>query len=164
MDPDRRWTHPGVALVVLALVLAGPAAAEEAHEHGFHRHHVGLFLGAASRPTHEGEREHGFAAGLEYEYRLRRWLGVGGLAEVATGDLRDAVFVGLVHLHPWRGLQLSAGGGVEINREESEGVGRFGVAYQLPLGERWTLAPNLNVDVVEGEPTWVYGLVLGLGF
>ncbi len=32
------------------------------------------------------------------------------------------------------------------------------------VAERFTIAPNFNVDLVRGDPTYIYGITLGVGF
>jgi hypothetical protein len=156
----------GLGLSTLLLLPAVGARAGDGDEHEFHRHHVGVFLGAASRPEndHHHSDEHGFAGGIEYEYRFAKAAGVGVLAEAATGDLRDVVVVGLVFIHPWRGLQIAAGAGAEISSHDSEFVTRLGAAYEFEIGERFTISPNFNADLVNGDPTYVYGITFGVGF
>ena len=152
----------GLGLFVLLLLPTAGAAANDADHQEFHRHHVGVFLGAGSRPE-GGSWEHGFAGGMDYEYRFSKWMGVGFLAEAASGGLRDAVVAGLVFVHPWKGLLLAVGPGAEFSPHDTAFVARFGVPYQLPVGERFTIAPNFNVDLVHGEPTYIYGFTLGFG-
>ena len=53
------------------------------------------------------------------------------------------------------------GAGAEISSHDTEYVTRLGVAYQFPMGNRFTLAPNFNVDLVHGDPTYIYGITLG---
>ena len=154
----------GLSFSAFLLFPATEARASEGDEHEFHRHHVGAFLGAASRPEDDHPDEHGFAGGMEYEYRFAKAAGVGVLAETATGDLRDVVVVGLLFIHPWRGLQIAAGAGAEISSHDTEFVTRLGAAYQFPIGERFTIAPNFNTDLVDGDPTYIYGITFGVGF
>ena len=170
-SPPRRLARCAAGLVMAALLLlsaaearANEAVTEEAGGHEFHRHHLGVFLGGGSRPEEHESTEHGFAGGIDYEFRFSKWVGVGFLAEAATGGLRDAVVAGMLFVHPWRGLLLTAGPGAEISSHGSEFLARFGLAYQLPIGKRFTIAPNFNVDVVEGDPTYIYGLTFGIGF
>jgi hypothetical protein len=153
----------GLGPSVLLLLTATGAAAGDADGREFHRHHVGVFVGGASRPEDHGT-EHGFAGGMDYEYRFSQWVGVGVLAEAATGDLRDVVVAGLVFVHPWKGLLFAAGPGAEISSHGTEFLARLGLAYQFPIWERFTIAPNFNVDLVDGEPTYIYGVTFGIGF
>ena len=137
---------------------------EEHEEHEGHRHHVSLFLGGATTSEEHRNDRHGFVGGLDYEYRFSRWVGVGAVAEGAAGNLRDAVFVGSLFIHPWRGVVLGVGPGVEVTSAGSEYVTRFAIAYQIPLWRRLTIAPDFSVDLVKKEPIFVYGVALGVGF
>ena len=40
---------------------------------------------------------------------------------------------------------------------------RFGVGYRFPIGQ-FTIRPEFNADLVEGTPTYVVGVTLGVGF
>ena len=137
-----------------------PASASESAEadgHGYHRHHAAVFLGGAVRAEHSTEST--FAIGFEYEYRLVKLVGAGLLAEVATGELREAVIVAPLALHPWRGLRLVAAPGIEIPSEgHTAFLMRLGIAYQIPI-RNFTLGPEFNVDLIHGEPTYVVGPV-----
>jgi hypothetical protein len=126
------------------------AAAEVEEEEEFYRHRVSVFLGGASRPEEHEDTEHGFAGGLEYEFRFSRWGGVGALAEAATGDLRDAVVAGLFYLHPWKGLLFTAGPGAELSSHGSEFLFRLGTGYEFEIARRFSITPNFNAGVDEG--------------
>jgi hypothetical protein len=154
----------GLGSSVVLLLPAAGASASDTGGHEFHRHHLGVFLGGASRPEEHGSAEHDFAGGVDCEHRLSQWVGVGLLAEAATADLRDAVVTGMAFVHPWKGLPFAAGAGAEISSHHTEFFARLGVAYQFPIRERFTLAPNFNVDLVHGDPTYLYGITLGIGF
>ncbi len=39
---------------------------------------------------------------------------------------------------------------------------RLGVGYQFPIGH-FTIGPEFNADLVDGEPTYVFGLSFGAG-
>lgn len=137
-------------------------AADHAAEHVAHHHHLGVFLGGGVRDEH-GEVASGFALGFEYEYRVHPLIGVGGLVEVATGDLRDVVVMAPVVVHPWRGLKLVAAPGAEFRRDEdAEFLIRLGVGYLVPF-RRVTVGPEFNVDVVDGHPTVIVGISVGFG-
>ncbi len=141
-----------------ALASEGDDGETESH----HRHHVALFLGGGVHD--EDHTESGFVAGLDYEYRLNHLLGAGLLVEVATGDLREVIVVFPFALHPWRGLRFVAAPGMEIPKHgDVEFAMRFGVGYQFPIGH-FTIGPEFNADLVDGEPTYVIGLSFGVGF
>jgi hypothetical protein len=167
-----KWFCSSAALAALTLGFAASAPASEAHEGGteshegeaeaHHRHHVGLFLGAAVRD--EEETESGFAVGVEYEYRPVPTLGLGVLVEGARGELREVLVVAPVAIYPWRGLRLVAAPGAEIPDEgEAEFAMRLGIGYRIPVG-RFSVFPEFNADLIEGKPTYVFGATLGFGF
>ncbi len=43
-------------------------------------------------------------------------------------------------------------------------VFRIGVAYDFHIGERFGIAPAVNLDFVNNEEVWVYGLNFTYGF
>jgi hypothetical protein len=137
--------------------------AEEAEhsEHGRaheHRHHLALFLGA----THTDEEDE-FSIGIDYEYRLKPILGVGGVVEYTGGDLETTVVVAALFIHPYDQWRLVLAPGFENEDGDNEFLFRVGVSYQFPVG-RWTISPEFNVDFVDGEENLVYGLSFGWGF
>ena len=149
--------------VAPAAALASESQEAEAGVH--HRHKVALFLGAAIRDEHEHETESGFALGVEYQYRLHRFLGVGALAEGALGEFRDVLLIAPISFHPWRGLRLVVAPGAEIPNEGStEFALRLGAGYKIPIGGRFTLIPEFNADLIEGTPTYVFGANFAVGF
>lgn len=135
--------------------LAGP--------HGHSRHHAGFFIGGVSRFEH-GHRETGGAVGIEYEYRLAPRWGLGVLAErVAVGDGRELAAVVPLSWHPWRGLRLSVGPGVEFHDGSGEFLGRVAAGYDFHLGH-FTLSPEVAGDFTRVAQSVVYGLTIGYGF
>lgn len=112
---------------------------------------------------------------LGYGRRLSSSWGVGVAGELSTTDVERAWLLNVpVYFYPAGGLGLKAGPVLEGSDEASEdgedseratnfGV-RFGAAWEFEVGERFTLSPEVNLDLVGGSVTWVYGLTLGLGF
>ena len=165
---------------VLAVSMVPVVSAEEAHEqaheeahkegaHEFHRHHMALIFG---NTQNEGD-ENGLSAGIDYEYRINSWLGVGGLAEYAGGDFEHLLLIAPLFFHPHKGWLFNFSIGTEIHKEHGDHEGaertrdwivRTGVAYQFPLGERYTIGPEFNVDFSDEETLFVYGLAIGVGF
>jgi len=155
-------------ILLVAALLHGPIVAafaaepDEGETESHHRHHVAVFLGGGVRD--EDHTESGFVAGLDYEYRLTHLFGAGLLAEVATGDLRDVIVAFPFALYPWRGLRFVAAPGMEIpDHGDVEFAMRLGVGYQFPIGH-FTVGPEFNADLVDGEPTYVIGVSFGWGF
>lgn len=150
------------------------AGAAEHEEHEFHRHHFSVFLGVTDGEIEkeapvEGESEGGavvfedqraFTLGLDYEYRLNRYWGVGALVDYAGKDYRSWVAGVPLVLHPGGEWKLYAAPGLE---DGEEFLVRAGVMYDFEVG-RFSIAPALNVDFVDGEEVLVYGVNIGKGF
>ena len=161
-DVDPAPRRAGAVVAFLGLVTAmGNVAAEEsrASAHGHHDPHstIGIFVGDTTE-----RRRDGFTLGIEYEYRASRRLGIGLTAEHAGGDFDTNVFVLPVALHegPWK---LYAGPGVESGEEGEEPLLRVGVEYGLRVGE-YEVSPQIDLDFVDGERLFVFGLVLSREF
>jgi hypothetical protein len=163
------------SLLLSLLLLAGlrsPLMAQETAEEES-RNSVELFLGAV---TETDESTTGPGIGIEYKRRLSdRWsLGIEAL-ELSTNDVsRDWVVVVPAYYRLVKGLGVKAGVGLEGSQSKPEDGGasesetqflvRFGAGWELELGRRFTLTPEVNVDLVGGAVTLVYGASLGLGF
>jgi hypothetical protein len=135
------------------------------------RNVVALFLGITDEKGHDLEA----TEGLEYAYRVGPLWSVGVLVEYAGGDLRNAVAVVPFYWWPHAGWYFLAGPGIEFHSgrdnmppEESEDeeffVVKIGVGYEFELGKRFMLAPNYNLDFVDGEQVSVYGVSFGIKF
>ncbi len=158
-----------MGITILAAVLApGGAQAMGGDDHGdLHPHHLALFLGAGLETGREGgEKDKGFAAGLEYEYRFHERWGVGGVFETLGGDtIREISLIVPVSLRPVGGLRLVAGPGYETTEKKDKFLLRLGAGYEFHLGGNWTLAPELNADFVDGGAIiWLGGVAIGYGF
>lgn len=125
--------------------------------HGFHPNLVGVFLGV----TDEG-REEAPTIGIEYERRINASFGIGAVAEYASQDLDFFVFAVPFAFHngPWK---LYVAPGIEDSDHGSEYLTRIGAEYAFEVGA-FEIAPQLNVDFVDGEEIWVAGLVFAKGF
>ena len=150
-------------LVVLVLVPYG-VQAEEATQSEYssefeRRQSVAFFMGN----THDGS-EDGFTVGMNYEYRLSETNGIGGLVEYASGELDSWVFAAPLFIHPYKGLRLLVALGFEYGHSEAEFLIRTGIAYEFEMGERWTITPEFNVDFVDSEEKYIYGVAFGYWF
>jgi hypothetical protein len=161
-----------IITLLITLAISPVAGAEEAHEEGsheFHRHHMALILGN----TQNDGSESGLSVGLDYEYRFNKWMGTGGLAEYAGGDFKHLLLFVPLYIHPYKDWLFVVAGGTEIHKEHEghdedkrtrDWVVRTGVAYHFPFGEKYTIAPEFNVDFSENETLFVYGIAIGVGF
>ena len=92
----------------------------------FERHKLNVFLGWT------GERGGGGATvGLDYEWRISELFGVEVFADRVSGDVDAYAFGALAAFHPWKGLVLFAGPGIDLDVEEEEG------ATELEFGKAW---------------------------
>jgi hypothetical protein len=150
--------------LIVALAFSLPVIADEPHEgaeHSFHRHHMALFIGN----TQEGD-ENGVSFGADYEYRVNQIFGIGGIVEYAGGEFEHWLGLVSMFIHPYGDWRIIMAPGVEFIKGEDEGdfVFRTGIGYQFHFGERYTIAPEFNVDFGEHETLFVYGISIGLGF
>jgi hypothetical protein len=164
---------PYTIIAILSAMLFAPlVVAEEMHnksEHEFHRHHAALIVGN----TQNDGNENGLSIGIDYEYRINQWVGLGGLVEYAGGDFEHLLLAVPIFIHPHSNWLLKLAGGAEIHnahgdheedKREREWIIRTGIAYQFPLADNWTIAPEFNVDFSEHETLFVYGISIGFGF
>ena len=150
------------------------------HGHGrAHRNEIGLFMGGTDERGHDTE----FTWGLDYKRRIARRWAVGLLLDYAGGELRNSLLAPSVSFWPGiGGLQLLAAPGIEFHEGRNGGghggaksgdevdadatyfLFRVGLAYDIHLDKRFGLVPGVNLDFVNGEQVWVYGLTLTYGF
>ena len=146
-----------VALIVIVGLVSFPIMAEEVHEDQ-KRHHVALFLGG----THaEGENE--FTVGLDYSYRFHSLFGAGGLIDHAGGELDTTLIAPALFIYPFGGLSIVLAPGIEFNDDDNFAF-RLGFAYEFEIMEKYTIAPESNLDFVDGETDEVYGIAFGIMF
>ena len=128
-------------------------------EHHFHRNHFAVFLGVTEEEEHSA-----FSVGFDYERRLTRLFGIGALIDFATGDVRSGVWGIPFILHPGKGWKLYVAPGRENGSErDAEFMFRVGVLYDFEVG-KVTISPAFNVDLVDGEEIYVYGVNIGRGW
>jgi hypothetical protein len=125
------------------------------------RNEAGVFLGATGR-----EGEWGFSVGFDYEFRLTRLFGIGGVIEWTGADFREGIAAVPFILHPWHELKLIAAPGIEITPEyeETNFLVRAGAEYGFDVGYGYELAPALYADITSGEVAVVIGGVLAWKF
>lgn len=174
-----------LALVTTIVALAASPAVSVAQEHGaegaeaeeaFHKNHLSLFTGGTTESS-DGSANTTFSAGLDYERRLSRLVGLAGGGELVFGGEEREALVGLYFLlHATEGLVLAAGPGLEFAKEghtegeeesgtETHAGLRVGIVYEFEVGHRYSIAPSIYTDFIEGkEPTFVWGLAFGVGF
>ena len=147
-----------------AFGLSNIATAADDEHHEVKKNIVGVFGGFTSVSGHTDG-----TFGLEYERKLTDTIGVGVIYEHtpnAHGGDGTSIYMGQVHLHPWKELRLSAGYGKEVihyDGAHSEDVWRVGVAYDFHVG-KIGIAPAFNLDRVNGHTAKVFGVALTKAF
>jgi len=163
-----RWKIALIGAVYLAVTASQLLAAEQTHatHQDSVRHHLNMFevfLGNTYEDSKHGD-ENGFTLGLTYERRFSELLGIGGFYEYAAGDF-DKWSIGVpLFIHPHEGWRFAPAPGLEHRHGDDEFLFRTGVAYEFELSERWVMVPEFNVDFVDGEEAFVFGISFGLGF
>jgi hypothetical protein len=147
----------GCCFILLAIPLGGSAQSEKDVDPFEPLHYMRLFVGG----TYEDD-DTGFSMGGEYEYRFRKLFGLGPMAEYTAGVFDSWVLGVPFILHPHDGWVLLAAPGVEIADGETEFLFRIGGAYEFEVGEKLSIAPEINIDFTEGEQKFVFGLAFGL--
>jgi hypothetical protein len=166
-----------VRFVAFALVLAiaAPAFADEEliepdheHEHHHHENHVAVFVGGTTGLGDEGTTK--VTIGADYEHRLPflHEVGVGALVDSAVGSDTSTLLAGFIAVHPYEGLMVYGGAGVDVLNafKEPHFAVRGAVAYFVPIGPM-SAGPEISFDhvfVAGGENAIVYGLSAGMGF
>ena len=146
-------------LVALTSIGVCDESGSKAHEEGDYRNKVSLFGGN----TKDGS-ENGASIGLEYEYQINPRFGIGVLGEYASGDF-DSWVIGIpVFIHPHAGWFFRLAPGLEFEDSETNFLFRAGLGYEFELMPRWSLAPEINADFVDGDTKLVYGLTLSWEF
>jgi len=152
-----------LCMTILAVAIPQLSLSAEDH-HGPKKHIVGVFLGLTSGNGHSDK-----TIGLEYEYRFDEMFGVGVVVEHipdAHGGDGASLYMGQVHLHPYKDLRLSGGYGREKVHHEgthAEDVLRLGVAYDFHF-DGFGIAPTFNLDWIDGHTSKVFGIVVNKGF
>ncbi len=141
-------------------------SAEEGEEHS---NSVELFLGGATET--EGGAS-GWAIGLGYLRHISGDLKVAFVAEIAPGLEREWLLLAPLYVQPVGGLLVGMGPGID-SRLETHGdeeertlylAVRFSAAWEFEIGHRFLVTPEVNMDVVDGSGTWVYGVAFGVAF
>ena len=156
--------------IIIALCLSlgsiGAIAAEldgdELHgeEKAHAKHALALFAGV----TREGTENHG-TLGIEYSYRINTYWSIGGVIERADREKDSTLVIAFAHWWPYKELFLGAGVGRKDPGDKRENTLRATIGYEFELGGDWSIAPQANLDVIEGhENEEVYGFSFGKRF
>jgi hypothetical protein len=158
-----------MALVWLSLV-PGIAQAESSSEHvpeldadhhSASPHHVSILL--AGTHIDEGEKT-ALTAGIDYEYRASKLLGLGFVAEQAFGDIDATTLLAVADIHVKEGFVIQVGPGIEFVHGTQYAVARVGALYEFELGDQYTISPQFHYDATEHKDAIVFGFAIGRHF
>ena len=160
------------AFVLFTSATVSPVLGEEArhdnvsaHEetHDFHRNWAALFIGVTGEDRRNGKP----ALGIEYARHLNPAFAIGGLIEYTFGD-HDFWVVAVPFAYrtgPWK-VYVAPGFEVEELKDgpsESDFLLRVGGEYAFEIGEL-EIAPQIDVDFVDGDTVFVFGVTIGKSF
>lgn len=152
-----------LALLVLLILPAWGAGAESTADagesEGERLNKVELFLGNTQNGSSNGA-----SIGVSYERRLSQLFGFGGYVEYAGGDFATSAVGANFVLHPHAGWIVKLSPGVEFDDHSTNFQFRLGAAYDFEITPSWSLAPEFNVEFVDGERNLIYGLSAGYAF
>ncbi len=140
----------------------GEAGSEGAHGGEAHhaKHTLAVFVGITREHSENLE-----TLGIEYAYRINRLWSIGAVIERAEREKDSTLASAFVRLWPYKGLFLGAGVGRKDPGGERENTFRATIGYDFELGGGWVIAPQANLDVIEGEENEeVYGIAFGKQF
>ena len=150
----------GVALLASGFACAEETAHDgESHGHAVHKNLLALFVGVAA----DDRRDKGPALGIEYERRLSERFGVGVVVERTFGDLDSMVYAVPFAYHSGAWKAYIAPGIEDREGHHTENLVRIGAEDAFKAG-RWEIAPQVDIDFVEGSQVFVIGVTFGKGF
>jgi hypothetical protein len=154
---------PRVYSLLLAVVCIGLASApviaqdaETGEGEAFEANIFEVFLGGT---FDDGESNASF--GMSYERRLKESFGIGGLVEYTNG--REWVYAVPFTVHINEAWKVMVAPGFEHADGENTYLTRIGTAYDFKF-DGWSLAPEVNLDFVDGETKVVVGVSFGIEF
>ena len=121
-------------------------------------HHISFLFGGTV-----DDEEEAATIGVDYEYRVSEFLGLGGVAEYAFDDIDATTLLAVADLHLTNQFIVQTGPGIEFIDDEEEFVFRLGVLYEWEL-EGYTFSPQLHYDATSGEDAVVFAVAVGYGF
>ena len=162
----------------------------EAHgeEHHFHKNHFGVFVGSTEGVEQHGE-EHGdtghgdghgevtsegssggkddpdFTIGLDYERRLTKLIGIGGMVDFVVEGRREYLLGPIGFLHPFKSSKFFAAPLAERVRETGdwEFVFRVGGLWEFHVG-KFSVAPFTGSEGDVAALHCILGVAFGRGW
>jgi hypothetical protein len=144
----------------------GHEASEGHDEERHHKNHVAFFVGSTEAEEHHGVKEdRDFTMGLDYERRLTRIVGVGGVVDWVVEGNREYLIGVPVYLHVGRHAKFELAAAVQHLSETGENgfVFRTGFHWDFPVGSL-SIVPAVFYDFTEEQDFFIFGIGIGKGF
>jgi hypothetical protein len=143
-----------VFVAAIAFTSANVTAEESTQGHGSDEHNnvLGLFVGISNSDDWTNEP----ALGIEYVRHIAGNFSIGAIAEHTFGDADSWVYA-IPFAYSLGHWKTYVAPGIEDGHHGQEDLVRLGVERVFELSDGWEIAPQLNVDFVDGEETWVVG-------
>lgn len=159
---SRSLLSTSLCLCIIGYTVIGNAAvAEDSHHHWQQSPH---HLSVLAATTYTDSHGNAFTLGIDYEYRMNDFLGVGVVAEYAFGELDAYTYLAVADLHITNSFIAQVGPGVEFFEGEEIAVARLGLLYEFEISG-FTLSPQLHYDYHHNhDDAIVAGLAIGIAF
>ena len=147
-------------LLGASVYASGVGAKGNAHHWQSTPHHLSALVGT----TYTKECGNAFTLGIDYEYRLNNFLGVGFVAEYAYEDLVAYTYLLVADLHITNHFIAQIGPGLEFHGSHKMEVARLGLLYEFEMAG-FTVSPQLHYDYHQNHKSAVVaGLAIGMSF
>lgn len=159
---SKQFLFGVIVFSVMALFVPNSVSANNAGHHHWQSspHHLSALTGT----TYTDEHGHAFTFGIDYEYRINDFLGVGVVAEYAFEDLDAYTYLLVADLHITPKFIAQVGPGVEFHGGDKIAVGRLGLLYEFEINN-FTVSPQLHYDYHhDHEDAVVAGVAVGFSF
>ncbi|MDC0302536.1 hypothetical protein OAL23_00065 [bacterium] len=138
-----------------------PSEVEEAELWKTHPHHLS-FLPAW---TFSEDGEGAFTVGIDYEYRVDSFWGIGGVLEYAFEPFDTTTILAVADLHIHKGLVIQTGPGFVVEEEKELLTYRIGLLYEFELPNNLSFSPQVHYDIIdEVEDEWIVAFAFGWSF
>ena len=151
-----------IALGLVAALVFAPVVVAKGNAHHWETspHHLSALVGT----TYTKECGNAFTLGIDYEYRVSDFLGVGFVAEYAFEDLDAYTYLLVADLHITNNFIPQMAPGVESPASHKMEVARLGFLYEFEVSGV-TISPQLHYDYHRNHKSAVVaGLAIGMSF
>ncbi|CAD5272264.1 conserved exported hypothetical protein [Alteromonas sp. 38] len=149
-----------IGLITTLAFAPSVAAKGKAHHWQTSPHHFSALVGT----TYTKECGNAFTVGIDYEYRVTDFLGLGFVAEYAFEDLDAYTYLLVADLHITTNFIAQIGPGVEFHGSHKMEVVRLGFLYEFEVSGV-SVSPQLHYDYHRNHKSAVVaGIAIGMSF